>query len=297
MKKFALLLFLTIPLLGVRRLLFAQSVTISPSGTGAIIEANSTTKGIMPPKITMTQRANLTPTAGMQVYCTDCTPSGPYSFDGTNWIKMFDYQTTSGPCATYTVGQQAQGGTVIWVDDSRQHGLVAAPVDYSRQATSPLGNYTLDYFPWGVGINATNTTFAMAQRIGTYGGQENTDKIIKQFGWAEYGAFLWTLRNWSGYGDWYLPSIDELVILYNNRNLLPTPLKTSSSNQSYPSSDYYWSSTETNATTAYALFASSYLQPTSVGQFGNIPKWIDQNTVATPFQERYVVHVRAVRRF
>lgn len=293
MKKIFFLLFIT-------STLFSQSITITPSGTGAAIEANSTTKGFLPPRMTSVQRSNLTPTDGLIIYCTDCVPAGHYAYSGSTWKPMFDYLTSTGSCATYTVGQQAQGGTVIWVDDSGQHGLVAAPEDYSRQDTQPnVGTYTLDYFPWGVGINGNNTTFSMAQRIGVYGGKENTDNIIKQFGWAEYGAFLCTLKNWGGYGDWYLPTIGELTILYSNRNLLPTPLTTNSNSNVNPVGDYYWSSTEANPIQAYSLKVSNDFALNggiAIGSIGTTYKWLSSNFSSNPIGV-FKCHIRAVRRF
>jgi hypothetical protein len=295
MKKLILSFFLiVIPSVG---LLFAQSITITPNGTGAAIEANSTTKGFLPPRMTMAQRSNLTTTDGLMIYCTDCVPAGHYAFSGNTWKPMFDYLTSTGSCATYTVGQQAQGGTVIWVDDSGQHGLVAAPEDMSRPDVTPIGTFTLDVFPWAVNISISNTTYTMAQSHGVFGGQKNSEKIVEQFGWAEYAAFLCTQRNWSGYGDWYLPSIGELVILYSNRNLLPTPLKTSSPNLPQPYSDYYWSSTEAAGNTAFVVKVAPWIPSVPAGSIGAVLKGLDRWSLSTPQQETYYVHVRAVRRF
>ena len=247
MKKLILFLFLAIPLLGVRGL-FAQSVTISPNGTSAIIDANSTTKGFLPPRMTQVQRSSLTPTAGLEVYCTDCTPAGPYSYNGTTWLKMFDYQTASGPCVQYTVGQAAQGGIVIWVDDSGQHGIVAAQSDIYVGAGIDSDGIPYIY-------NSTGAyNFIVAPSLGIYGGQKNTDKIVEVGGWSTYAAFLCQQigqgsLGQGNYGDWYLPSLVELQIMYNNRNLLPT-LKT------VPDS-YYWSSTESYPDQAHVVEFSS----------------------------------------
>lgn len=299
MKKLALLLFLTITLLGGSGLLLAQSVTISPNGTGPIIEANATTKGILPPRMTMSQRAALTPTVGLQVYCNDCSPAGPYSYNGTSWVKMFDYQTTSGPCATYTVGQQAQGGTVFWVDDSGQHGLVAAPEDYSNTVSGPTGTFIQDWYPWSIN-SVIGQQFTYCQKKGIYGGAPNSEKIVQQNNWGEYAAFLCGLKDWSGYGDWYLPAIGELIILYTNRNLLPVPLKVSSANDAISKHDIYWSSSESSSTTAFAMVVSQHPSGIAgnlpIGAVTSIEKWksIDVSTT-TPI--RVNMHVRAIRRF
>jgi hypothetical protein len=49
-----------------------------------------------------------------------------------------------------------------------------------------------------------------------------------------------------GYSDWYLPSIDELTQLYNNRTYIGGLTFTA----------YYWSSTQVNSTNAYRLLAN-----------------------------------------
>src|SRR6218665_1847820 len=105
--------------------LSAQSVTISPTGTSALIEAKSTTNGLALPVMKMAQRNAITPTPGLVVHCSDCAPVGPYTYDGTQWKAMFN--VGAGTSTVFSVGQQAQGGTIIWVDETGLHGLVAAP--------------------------------------------------------------------------------------------------------------------------------------------------------------------------
>jgi hypothetical protein len=275
--------------------LFAQSVTISPNGTSSIIEANSTNKGFLPPRMSITQRSNLTATDGLMIYCTDCTPAGHYAFSSNTWKPMFDYLTASGPCVQYTVGQQAQGGTVIWVDDSGQHGLVAAPVDVVKsQPNYPFPNYDRYDFNWS-NTTINNTTFLVAQRGGIYGGQVNTEKIINALGWGEYAAFLCSQEAWNGYGDWYLPSLSEMVLVYNNRNFLPTPLKAIGlANYEY----YYWTSTEAGAASAYTIHIGPGTGSNSVpnGAYAAISKNTGQFS-PVPGGAGGFVHSRAVRRF
>ena len=243
---------ITLSLLFLSLQLQAQ-VGINAIGTApapsAMLDVSATNKGFLPPRLTITQRSNIaSPTAGLEVYCTDCTPAGPYSYNGTTWLKMFDYQTASGPCVQYTVGQVAQGGIVIWVDDSGQHGIVAAQSDiYVGTGIDSDGIPYID--------NATGAfNFIVAPSLGIYGGQKNTDKIVEIGGWSTYAAFLCQQigqgsLGQGNYGDWYLPSLVELQIMYNNRNLLPT-LKT------VPDS-YYWSSTESYPDQAHVVEFSS----------------------------------------
>jgi hypothetical protein len=55
--------------------------TINPS---AVLEVESTSKGLLPPRMTQTQRDAITsPANGLIIYCTDCLPKGVYVNDGS----------------------------------------------------------------------------------------------------------------------------------------------------------------------------------------------------------------------
>ena len=115
-------------LLGVFGQSNAQSVLIDPSNSLSIFNAQSTTKGFLPPRMSEIQRNNMTGlVVGVIVYCLDCTTgAGPYSYNGSSWTPMF--VTSFSPV---TIGQSKFGGVVFYVDDSGQHGLVAALSDQS----------------------------------------------------------------------------------------------------------------------------------------------------------------------
>ncbi|MFN3848577.1 MAG: hypothetical protein ACK4NY_04080 [Spirosomataceae bacterium] len=192
----------------------AQSVTISPSNPSGIIDAATTTKGVLPPRMTTAQRNALTAVSGLQVYCTDCSPSGPYSYNGSSWVAMF--QTSPGSSTTYTIGQSAQGGIVFWVDATGEHGLVAATSDQTTSAKWANINYI--------------TT--MAIRSGAYGGAINTELINNAQRNGLYAASIASTHNGGSFGDWYLPSALELNLMYTQRVTLGM------------SATSYWSSTE-----------------------------------------------------
>jgi hypothetical protein len=181
---------------------FAQSVIIDPSSNSSIINATSSTKGVVFTRMNETERNNLiSPTLGLQVYCTNCTAGeGPYSFNGSSWIPMF---TSPAPSPTYTVGQLIFGGKVFYVDESGRHGLVAALSDQN-------GGTAL---PWFNG-NFTNTK---AVRFGVYSGRENTDLIVQNQGNGNYAAIIAAQYTGGGFGDWFLPSIEELNLLFAQR--------------------------------------------------------------------------------
>jgi hypothetical protein len=69
---------------------FAQNIIVAGStnvaiDSSAILQANSTTQGFLPPRMTNAQRVAIsTPAVGLMVYCTDAT-EGLYIYKSTGW--------------------------------------------------------------------------------------------------------------------------------------------------------------------------------------------------------------------
>ena len=127
------------------------------------------------------------------------------------------------------VGMEAFGGIVFYVDETGQHGLVAAL------------NNTEGTYEWG--CSEQNVTGAEETLIGT--GYQNTNDIVNANCISENGdisAAQIALDYYSeGYNDWYLPSFDELKMIIN------TIAKTINWDEpGYFGQEYYWSSTEYN---------------------------------------------------
>ena len=152
------------------------------------------------------------------------------------------------------VGDHYQGGIVVYVDATRKHGLIAAPEDQSVGIQWYNGNW--------VDTGATDTA------MGT--GKSNTTAIIQVQGTGIYAAKICDDLVLNGYDDWYLPSKDELNMLYQNRNVI----------EGF-SDDTYWSSSE--IITSYAWYKSSGYQN---------PLLIDNS-----YTKDNIYRVRAVRSF
>ena len=101
------------------------------------------------------------------------------------------------PTTIYTLGQSFGGGYIFYIDDTGLHGLIVAPSDQSVSA------------PWGNIVMSTNATGMV---VGT--GQTNTTAIIAAQGPGYYAANICDSLVLNGYSDWFLPSHDELNLVY-----------------------------------------------------------------------------------
>lgn len=128
--------------------------------------------------------------------------------NSTNVIKKSDGEMI------YSVGDRAQGGIVFWVDEKGHHGLVASETDQGEGET------------WYEG-----KTFSL--KDGIFAGKYNTEQIIANKSITYNAAQVCASYKGGGYIDWYLPSKEELKLLYKHKNVI-----------GYFAKDYYWSSTE-----------------------------------------------------
>lgn len=125
----------------------------------------------------------------------------------------------SGPSweCRYQIGDTGPaGGIVFHVTEGGLHGLEAASND-------------LGLAPWGckqIGIPA-----ARKREVGA--GASNTRAIVAQCSEARIAARLASDYTLNGYNDWFLPSRDELDLLYQHQDVVGAFVD-----------DNYWSSTE-----------------------------------------------------
>lgn len=131
----------------------------------------------------------------------------------------------------YKVGDLAHGGIIFWVDETGKHGLVSSLNDLK----SPTGQFThqwsRSFDEWtgstgeGVGGGVMNTMLMLSAQ------REDPDSVAR----------LSTDLIEEGYGDWYLPSREELNMMYENLQL---------ANLGNFAASIYWSSSEFDDFTA-----------------------------------------------
>jgi hypothetical protein len=132
-------------------------------------------------------------------------------------------------------GLNYQGGIIFYIDETGQHGLVAAIEDLD-------GTYE-----WG--CNGTILSGADGQAIGT--GYQNTLDIVSGCLETPIAASEALAYESEGYSDWYLPSRDELHEMYNT--IGQGSLEGSIGGFS---THYYWSSSENNNNYAWNVSVS-----------------------------------------
>jgi len=218
---------------------YAQvGINIATPHTSSALDITSTTGGLLVPRLTETQRDDISaPATGLMIYQTNGT-SGFYYYNGSSWAEV------AATSKTYSIGDVVNGGVVFWLDSTGQHGLVAAfsdvatSVEWGCLSTDLLNVSNVPYnggFPTGSGAE-----------IGD--GFNNTNNILKDCSTAPAALAA------RSYGpDWFLPSAKELNQMYVNK----TTLEGVSGFTAF--SEWYWSSTEYDGDFAWPqLFGNGY---------------------------------------
>lgn len=190
----------------------------------------------------------------------------PYlSFFNTNTTKARGYHHLNPHRSrshhdSIKIGDYYQGGLVFYIDHSGKHGLIAAVTDQGNQIQWYNGIY----------LSVKADSFAVGM------GLSNTDKIIQMSGRGHYAANVCRDLTVDGYGDWYLPSKNELQLMYQT---IGHGAPNVSANIGNFADAWYWSSTEGGLYLAWnQYFGRGGLQ----GNFGS---------------KFYMGHVRAIRSF
>jgi hypothetical protein len=209
------------------------------------------------PRMTVTERSSIaSPATGLMVYQTDGT-SGFYYYNGTVWQRMAESDSSS---PAHYVGESFGGGMVFYVDQTGQHGYIVSMIDLS---TSSMWS-SLPY------------PFSTTGAVSTWDGESNSSIIAGQ---SPAAQLCLNYTNSGDYGtgsfsDWYLPAIDQLSMIWNNRLILNKNLENISGSNNLGSGNffkYFLSSTENSSYDAWS-FNFNYGGAESYGKFYN--SWV-----------------------
>ena len=224
MKKLILLLPIFVLL---QMCLYAQvGIGTATPNASAKLDVSSTTQGFLPPRMTQVQRDQIPSVAGLMIYNT--TTNKPNYYDGTMW-KNFDETSAAN---TLAIGDIYKGGIIAYILQSGDPGYIAGQTHGLIATPSDLGTG----IQWG--CVGTAISGADGTAIGT--GNQNTIDIINSCATAGIAARLCGDLVLGGYSDWYLPSKDELNLLFINRVAVGGF-----------SSVFYWSSSEVSIANAW----------------------------------------------
>lgn len=137
-----------------------------------------------------------------------------------------------------TVGDNYQGGLVAYFFAAGDPGYVAGE-NHGFIAASSDQSTGIQWYNGSAQITGASSLLLGA-------GMTNTNAILSVQGAGNYAAKLCSDLTLGGYSDWYLPSYNELMKVYANKNTIGGF-----------TNNNYWTSTETDAgTAAYISFSN-----------------------------------------
>ena len=83
--------------------------TTTPNAS-AILDVESTTKGLLIPRMTNTEAAAIAPAAGLLIYCTNCSGAGLFINNGTEFVSVTDGTTLAATPLAASVASLTGGG-------------------------------------------------------------------------------------------------------------------------------------------------------------------------------------------
>jgi len=176
---------------------------------------------------------------------TDPAGGTNYTITGTSQLLSVPYAlyaanagtATGGGNFTHYIGEEYGGGVIfhLWKDNAGvEHGLIVALTDQSSSQA------------WSNVTSAEIGTSAQS----SWDGLSNSNSIVGQAGHTSSAAKLCLDLVSGGQSDWYLPSIQELNMLWNNYYTVTKALS-QISGATQLSNSAYWSSSEYSGSSAW----------------------------------------------
>jgi hypothetical protein len=178
---------------------------------------------------------------------TDPTGGTAYTIAGTNELMSVPYALFSANAGvggfTHYIGEEFGGGVIfhLWKDAlGVEHGLI---IDKTDLGTAQV---------W----SNIDATLIGASAQSSWDGLSNSNAIVGQAGHTSSASALCLNSTNGGQSDWYLPSVQELNMLWNNYYTVARSL-TQISGATQLQTTSYWSSTESAYIIAWGFnFAS-----------------------------------------
>ncbi len=173
----------------------AQSVGIGTTNPNpsSILDLSSSNKGLLPPRMTFTQRnAIANPVPGLIVWCTDCGAGGELSiYNGSDWkVAVMTNTSVPDPCAGVTLSASSSISNVVPCSTIVNNGTVAISpsggvgpyqINFNNGGFSTTSNYS--------GLAAGNYSVAVKDANGCV----NTQTIT--VGTASSGSLFTSVKN------------------------------------------------------------------------------------------------------
>ncbi len=173
--------------------------------------------GFQLPVLTENQRDSIAvKTAGLVVF--NATSNRPQFFDGSIWVNFTNERY---------IGEHYGGGIVFYIDETGKHGLIAAPFDQGEAVIWGNFKYPVESYETQLGD-----------------GKSNTKKIVSFSNDFDFAAYICYKLSLNGYKDWYLPSKDEVDLMYHNLKAAGIGKFTN---------ELYWTSSETDFGNAWVF--------------------------------------------
>ena len=211
---------------------------ITSDGGGSVTARGVCWSTTANPTITESHTSDGSGTGAFVSQLSGLTPNTPYyvrAYATNSSGTAYGNEVTFSTNVALAIGQSYQGGIIFYIDGTGQHGLISATTDQ-----------TAVYVPWG----CTNTSIGTSPAFGT--GQANTNAILAGCAEAGTAARVCDELVLNGYNDWFLPSLNELLQMYQQRTAIGGF-----------GSAMYWSSSQLNSQRAY--FHIFYLNYTGDG--------------------------------
>ncbi len=215
----------------------------SENSASAVLEANSTSQGFLPPRLTLAQRNAITnPAQGLMIYCTNCGTNGePEYFNGTTWLNLAGNAAAKAiPTINLVVGNYTFSGSA------------QGPNSASNTGTGT--SYTYSY------VGTGSTTYAASSTRPTNAG---TYSVTVTLGASTDGNYTSASATAAFTITKAIPTVTPSIGTYNYNLASPSAQGPSTATNTGTGNSYTYSYTGTGFTT----YGPSATKPTDGGTY------------------------------